>query len=313
MGVLYRGIDVSTHQNKIDWERVKATNSVDFVMIRIGFRGSKDGIIEEDKYFQHNIDGASKNGFMIGAYFFSTAINEYEAIEEAKYCIEKLKKYDIKFPVVYDLEGYDKPAYRSYGISKTIRTNNCKAFITTLANAGYTTMIYGSKGHIRSKYNLDALDNFPIWVATYPSDATLATLDFDTYRTNLGKYTDNIVMWQYSNRGRIDGINAKVDMDVVYVDIPKLKPTMPKEDTYTKMVTVDLPVLKKGVNGEAVEAFQILMNYYGYTDNNGKPLEVDSQYGNCCIQSSSKYQVDHPECGTPDGMVGAKTWTSCLM
>ncbi len=311
--ILYRGIDVSTHQGEIDWAKVKATGLVDFAMIRVGFRGyGTSGKLKEDKWFKHNIEGSKDNSIMIGAYFFSTAINEAEAIEEAKFCIERLKDYDVKFPVVYDLEGYNNKSYRSYGISKEVRTANCQAFINTIAEAGYSTMLYGSKSHIRSKFNLDVLDDYYIWVAAYPSDSTLKLLDFETYRTDIGEYTDRIAMWQYSNHGKIDGINAKVDMNVVYVDLLK-DTTIPEEVKLVKTVKVELPVLRKDSKGNSVEVVQLVLKNKGYLGADGKELEIDGNFGNNTKYAVTEFQEDNEaECGKADGIIGAKTWPAMI-
>ena len=101
------GIDVSAHQGVIDWSQVKASG-VDFAMIRVGFRGQTQGSIFEDKYFKSNVTGAIKNGIKVGIYFYSTAISEEEALEEAAWVVNKIAPYNITYPVVYDFEDFGR-------------------------------------------------------------------------------------------------------------------------------------------------------------------------------------------------------------
>ena len=123
------GIDVSQHNGDIDWEKVK-NFGVDFAIIRVGGRGyGSAGNIYKDDDAQKNIEGALAAGVKVGVYFFSTALNEQEAIEEAKYTCSVIRDYDISYPVVYDHEGYDQKEYRNYGLSKEVRTKSAIAFI----------------------------------------------------------------------------------------------------------------------------------------------------------------------------------------
>ena len=95
------GIDVARYQGTIDWSRV-ATSSVDFAMVRLGYRSSEDGSIVEDPNARYNLQEAQKNDIMLGAYFFSTAVSEAEAVEEANWAANILDQYSITYPVAYD-------------------------------------------------------------------------------------------------------------------------------------------------------------------------------------------------------------------
>ena len=99
------GIDVARYQGTIDWNRL-ATSRVDFAMVRLGYRSSSDGAIVEDSNARYNLQEAQKNDIMLGAYFFSTAVSEEEAVEEANWAADILDQYSITYPVAYDCEGY---------------------------------------------------------------------------------------------------------------------------------------------------------------------------------------------------------------
>lgn len=238
--ILKKGIDVSKHQGIIDWPSVKAAG-IDFAIIRVGYRGYSTGKIVDDPYFQKNISGALAVGIDVGAYFFSTALNEAEAREEAAYCINKLKPYDVTLPVVFDFEGYELKNYRTYGISKAQRTACCKAFNDAMSAAGYSAMLYGSKGNIRTTYDIDALD-YPLWIARYAGGYTKILSD-DKYFPDITGYSDRIAMWQYTSIGRVDGISGNVDMDYMYIDV-SMKKEEKKEEAgmgiYTKGKAVQL-------------------------------------------------------------------------
>ena len=144
------GIDVSAHQGKIDWAAVKASG-VEFAMIRCGFRGNSQGSIFQDAYFKSNINGAVNNGIFVGIYFYSTAINEEEALQEAAWVVNTIKSYRITYPVAYDFEDFGK--YRCSGVSGEQATSNAIAFLNYVKNAGYTPMMYANKNDISSRFN----------------------------------------------------------------------------------------------------------------------------------------------------------------
>lgn len=308
MEVLSKGIDVSSHQGNIDWAKVKAAG-VDFAMIRIGFRGYANGIINPDKCFAANIKGASEQGLQIGAYFFSTALTEAEAKEEARYCIDKLKGYEVKLPVVFDFEGYDLAHYRTCGITKEQRIANCKAFNEVISAAGYKSMLYGSKGNIRRTYDIDAL-NYPLWIAKY-AGGYKKILSSDDYFPDMGAYNSRIAMWQYTSIGRVDGISGNVDMNQMYIDLSAASESAPTAPAGKKN-TVELATIRKGTICDEVKTLQILLNAYGFKGANGKVLTVDGNAGTNTIYALTAYQAANEDCGSADGICGVKTWATIL-
>lgn len=211
-------IDVSYHQGIIDWEKVKASGQVDAAIIRCGYRGYATGALMEDTQFRNNINGALNNGIPVGVYFFSTALSAAEAREEANYTIDLIQDFNVSFPVVFDFEGYNDSRYRTYQkTSQALRTAMCRAFCDTVTQRGYGTLVYGSKGVIRSKYDLSQLAAFYIWCARYAGGYNSITDDLK-YFPDLGEHTSRIAMWQYSSIGRIPGIRGNVDLNNLYKD-----------------------------------------------------------------------------------------------
>ncbi len=198
------GIDVSSHQGNINWAKVKASG-IEFAIIRCGYRGYETGKIVLDAKFEYNILNAYKNGIKIGIYFYSSATNTTEAVEEAAWIDLLLKDQQkkgirIEYPIAYDFEEFGShPTSRANGQTKEEVTNNALAYLDYLSNAGYKVVHYCSKYSRYNRWDAERLNKYDFWLAHY-CEAT----DFK------GAY----VMWQYSSQGKIDGINGYVDLDV---------------------------------------------------------------------------------------------------
>lgn len=196
-GVL--GIDVSKWQGTIDWNAVKSSG-ISFVVIRCGYRGSSTGVLVKDPMFEANIKGATKAGLKVGLYFFSQAVNEKEAVEEASMAIALAKDYKISYPIFIDTEWTS--GGRANGISKDTRTAVCKAFCETIKSAGYTPGVYACKSWYQDSLNVSSLNGYKIWLAQYASQPT---------------YSSRYDMWQYSDKGKVNGISTNVDMNISYL------------------------------------------------------------------------------------------------
>ena len=211
----YTGIDVSSYQGDIKWDRVKA-HGVKYAMIRVGIRGYVSGKISEDSYFDKNMTEASKNGLNVGAYFFSQAINTKEAIEEANFVIEKVKKYNITMPIAYDGEHVSDASARTNiaKLNNKQRTDNCIAFCETIRKAGYVPMIYDNKSHLEGGFQLSRLNGYYIWYARYAEKPD---------------YKYAYEMWQYTESAKVAGVKTLVDLSVCTIDFPSKIALMKKE------------------------------------------------------------------------------------
>ena len=193
-----RGIDVSKYQGNIDWGAV-AASGINFAIIRVGYRGSSSGALVQDPYFKKNISGATKAGIKVGLYFFTQAVNEAEAVEEASMAMSLASGYKVTYPIFTDTESAS--GGRANGLSKSARTAVVKAFCQTVRNGGYKAGVYASKSWYANQLNASALNGYCIWVAQYNSSCTYS-----------GKYD----MWQYSSKGSVSGIKGNVDMNISY-------------------------------------------------------------------------------------------------
>ena len=195
------GIDVSEHQADIDWKAV-AADGVEFAMIRLGRRGSTEGGLFLDEYFEKNIKAATRAGIDVGVYFYSQAITVAEAKEEAEYVIKALKPYELKMPVVFDWEIVGGEEARTYSVSRRTLCECTKAFCDRIESAGYDAMIYFTRYLGYRKYILRELTDYAFWYAEYEDKPTTA-FDFD--------------MWQYADTGTVSGIDGAVDMNLCFV------------------------------------------------------------------------------------------------
>ena len=206
------GIDVSKHQGVIDWKAVASTKQVDFAFIRAGFRGyGEEGTLNVDPRFSYNVKNANKEGIKVGTYFFSQAINVEEAKEEAYFLLDILKGYNITYPVAIDVEyATTNHTGRADGVSKEMRTQICIAFLTIIENAGYKPMIYADKYFATDNLDMSKLQKYDFWMAHY----TGATQSNPLAKPS--DYKGNYAIWQYSSKGKINGINGDVDLNIGY-------------------------------------------------------------------------------------------------
>ena len=195
------GIDVSRYNVVTDWNAVKAAG-VKFVIIRTGFRGYGTGVLVEDSKFRAYIQGAKAAGLQVGVYFFSQAIDEREAVEEASMVLGQVAGYNLEYPIYIDVE-YSNPRHngRADGLSVADRTKVVNAFCQTVQNSGYKAGVYANKSWLETMLDMSQLNRYDIWLAQYAKEPTYG-----------GSYN----MWQYSDKGTIGGIQGGVDMNLRY-------------------------------------------------------------------------------------------------
>lgn len=193
------GIDVSKWNGEIDWDKVRNAG-VEFAVIRAGYRGSVTGSLVEDPYFAANMKGAAASGIPVGVYFFTQAVNEVEAVEEASAVIRLVREYNLEYPIFIDTEGAGGRG-RADGLDPETRTLVCEAFCRTIENANYRAGVYASRNWYNNNLYVDRLDKYFIWLAEYRS---------------VPLYQGYYQMWQHTSKGAIDGIEGNVDMNIYY-------------------------------------------------------------------------------------------------
>ena len=197
------GIDVSKYQSNIDWNKIKKAG-VNFVIIRIGYRGyGASGTLVKDPMFEEHFTNARNAGLKVGVYFFTQAVTEDEAREEAQGCNWALNGRKLDYPIYYDTEASTSPngTGRADGLGKEDRTKCAIAFCEEVKSLGYKPGVYASTTWFRKRVDLDALRKYTIWNAHY--GVSSSPIDCD--------------MWQGTEKARINGYSGELDANISYM------------------------------------------------------------------------------------------------
>lgn len=290
-------LDVSEHNGNIDWDAAKA-DGVEYALIRCGF--GKDYESQDDKYFDINMKNALAAGVKVGVYFYSYAQNVEAAASEAVHCLRLIEPYKNKLslPVFYDVE--------ENSIINAV-ADTIPVFTQMLNEAGYNVGVYATGYWFTHYLQYVAIDY--LWVAYWGND--------DGEPHSKPEWCD---IWQYTSRGSVDGVGSGgVDCNILYnTQMTALinggsddKDDDKKDDDKGgDVVNVELNVLRKGDKGNQVETLQILLNAFGFRDQNGEKLAVDSIFGSKTEYAVKSYQRARG-LGV-DGIVGVKTWNRIL-
>lgn len=231
------GIDVARYQGTIDWSQV-AASGVQFAMVRVGYRTAKTGEITADSNARYNMQEAQAYGIKLGAYFFSTAVTEEEAVQEADWVADYISQYQITYPVAFNCEGFENADSRQYSLTQAERTDIAIAFLNEIYNRGYTPMFYAAKNEMTgdAKWDTSRIEKtFKIWVSQYPTTS---------YQPgDKSSYTGVHAMWQYTNQGTVAGIGKPVDVDIAYFGYEGVADA--KSDVAPEKVTADAEALMK--------------------------------------------------------------------
>lgn len=243
----YKGIDISKWNSLINWQEAKA-DGVDFLMIREGY-GKKDPK-QIDKRFKENYTGAKAVGIPVGVYHYSYADSVADAKAEAQFCLENIKGMQLEYPIAFDLE--DKEQLK---LNNRQRTDIVKAFCSEIEKAGYYVVLYCNLNWWNNYLLKDELKKYDLWIAEWSA----------------AKPSVECGIWQYSDRGTIDGINGNVDLNISYKNYPEI-------------------MIKKGLNGfSEQDTIQVppKENHYIYTVVSGDTLwDISEKY----LGSGLKYK-----------------------
>lgn len=196
----YNGVDVSELQGSVNWNRV-GQSGINFAMVRATYDSS--GI---DSQFEKNMEGLSQTGINFGAYHQSAAQSVNEAVAEAEYFLNTVKKYDFSYPLALKIESeFDMQK------GKDFFTDIIVAFLNTIKQSGYHPIVYLTPDMIENQINRDKISDFDIWLA-----------DLVTGNPDIPPYTDNVTIWQHSQRGSVPGIAGNANLDISFVDYPSI-------------------------------------------------------------------------------------------
>lgn len=286
-----KGIDVSKHQGRIDWKKVKSAG-IEFCIIRAGYGKTES---QKDERFVENYDGCKENGIPCGVYWYSYATSVEQAKEEAKTCLSILAGRELQFPVYYDIE--EKATFAK---GKATVSAMAKAFCDEIEKAGYWAGIYMSASPAAEYLTETVRNRYAMWIADY------------RYKDK-AHYSGPHGMWQSSSTGRVNGISGDVDTDICYTDYPtaiaakKNGSQQPQTATQTadtekkvsstaktSATSVAPSSLKLGSRGLAVQELQLALSKKGYyfTD------KIDGDFGKktygavLAFQKDSNLEVD---------------------
>ncbi len=203
-GDSFVGINVSQKAGEIDWNAV-AESGVEFAMIRVGYRGNDKGRISLDSNFEANITGAAEAGLPVGVYFYSKAVTDTEAEEEANFVLEQIRPYQMTYPVAIFWEYDRKDSGEVDEKSRTVRCNGdqvtgfIQTFLKKIKTVGYKTAFYADKKMGYESLDLSRLTDHDMWYAEYQPAPSF----YYDYK-----------MWQYTKDGEVPGISKPVPITI---------------------------------------------------------------------------------------------------
>ncbi len=201
-GILAYGVDVSSWQGKIDWQKVKNDGKT-FAILRIGTTKGKD------TYFEENYKNAKAAGINIGCYYYTYATTVEEAKKDAEKVLSWLEGKQLEYPVYYDMEN---SAQLGSGITTAKRTDMCIAFLDMMSEKGWFAGTYANGNWFSNYLDKSRLgEKYELWLASWMSSG-LPSRD----------YSSQYGMWQYTDSGKVNGISTAVDLDVAYKDYPTI-------------------------------------------------------------------------------------------
>lgn len=204
-GVLAYGIDISYYNKDVDFEALKA-DGIDFVIIRAG------SIYQNpDNMFESHYKKAKAAGLDVGAYFYTYADSVNDIKNEVEILLDILDGKQFEYPIYFDME---EEFHKDLPVS--LKMDMCRTFCELLIENGYFPGIYSGLNFLKDNYfEEETLTYYDIWVARYPY------VDYN-YDYTVYDYSDTYGMWQYTDRGSIDGIKGNVDLNVAYKDYPAI-------------------------------------------------------------------------------------------
>lgn len=201
--ISYVGADISKHTGKIYFPSLKAAG-IDYVMIRLGSRGYSSGQIALDENFKENIDGALEAGLDVGVYFYSQAITQDEAVQEANFVVQNLEPYrgKVKYPVAFNMGFVSNDKSRIEGLSRDDKTTVTVSFMEAVKAAGYVPMVYGDKEWLLKEVDLTKLQDYDVWLSQ---------------EEDIPDYPYRYAMWQYDTNGVLNGIDGGADLNICFI------------------------------------------------------------------------------------------------
>lgn len=265
-------IDISQFNNVTNWEKVKTTGYP--VIIRIGYRGSKTGIITYDPKYKQYRAACEKHNIEHSFYFFPCSITKAEAQEEAQFIINQVKNTSLNMPVYLDSEVVQRDkSGRSDKLSKEKRTEMLGIICDKLLAASIPCGVYASRSWLYNNLDMSKIAapaEYNTWVAEYG--------------VSQNKYYENQVLWQFTSDGTVNGINGRVDlsyiMNVFNMNAAQIKKPEEKKE--------EVKPIEKSEWQKVLEVAKAELGYLQKKTNSN----LDSKTGNAGYNNYTKYWRD---------------------
>ena len=248
-------IDISSYQRSVDFAKVKASG-VTGVILRAGYTGYGANHTKcKDDMFESHYKGAKAAGLNVGAYYYSGAMTEAFAVDEAKWFLSIIKGKQFDLPVYMDVEETHSPTNMTT-LGKSKLTAIVNKWCATVEAAGYFVGFYTAKSWCNVYVDMNALSRYTFWLAQWAAKPT---------------YTGDYALWQYTSDGTVSGISGRVDMNYCYQDFPSIIKAAglngyPKQTTQEppkeKMYTLTISPLSK-YNVDRLTKVLADMHFYG--------------------------------------------------
>ncbi|MBR1692619.1 MAG: hypothetical protein IJ711_07580 [Lachnospiraceae bacterium] len=200
--ISHLGIHLNKSSGKVNFSRLKSAG-VEYAIIRVGMRGYQNGQLSIDDSFETYLEEAQKAGLQVGLSFYSQAVTEEEAAEEANLLLECIGERQITYPIVFDMELVTNDTSRVQLQSKIVLTGIADAFCRTIRDAGYTPMIYGNKYWLLRRIDLTKLGDYDIWLSQ---------------EADVPDYPYKFAMWEYTREGEIQGVDGDAALSISFID-----------------------------------------------------------------------------------------------
>ena len=205
------GIDVSKWQGEINFDKLVASDKIDYIIPRIGWYSESKRQFNADEQFERNYKEAKARNIPLGAYLYSYATNVEEAKREAEATVNYLKSIgctDFDLPIFFDIEDSTQ-----VNLGKDLTAQIAITYCEILKDAGFEVGVYTYESFFNDSMSLSALPgDYSLWVANFNfSTGGQFPAPSDIYR-----FSNQYDMWQYTEEGTIDGIDGPVDMNICY-------------------------------------------------------------------------------------------------
>ena len=277
MAIKRKLIDISQFNNVTNWAKVKATGYP--VIIRIGYRGSKTGVITYDPKYKEYRKACESNGIVHGFYFFPCSITDSEAHEEALFIKNEVINSGIKMPVFLDSEVVQRDkSGRSDKLSQAKRTRMLRIICEDLLKWGIPVGIYASRSWLYNNIDMNQI----------PADAIKNTWVAE-YGVSMTKYTGYYVMWQFSSKESVNGISGNVDMSNQYYDFHMMIDG--KQTPLNQVINASSESIKPIEKSELERVIEVAKAELGYLEKRSNS-QLDSKTANSGESNYTKYWRD---------------------